>query len=549
MNTATVERENLWNAKNGLNDFRQFLCVLVFLLSLASYKLSAQSSLLQLPLEQGLYYKSDAQLLRKGDYAIHNQVRPYQTVYAQRAIEDSSKNWINRKVFSEHFIDLQNENWTIQVDPLLNLSIGYDASANGLSWNNSRGARLQGTITNKIAFHSTFWENQAVVPMYLDTLVRRLGVMPGQGLVRPFTTFWDFAYASAYIAYLPNKYINFQFGQGRHFIGEGHRSLLLGDGSFPAPYARLQAILGPVQYTYWIHQLTDLKSPPRSLALGYRQKYAAMGFINWKLNKRLELGLFQAVVWQADDSSGRRAAPWQYYNPIIFFHPIQVSSGSEGNLLLGLNARLRFRDMGLFYGQFMLDELNAKSFLRQDGSVINKYGGQLGYKQFDAFRIQNLTLQAEVNLIRPYTYSHWSGLTNYGHFNQPLAHPGGANLKEIVLIANYFHKEHWQSQLKFNYLQTGLDSAGIIYGQDIYRGYLNAPGGITEKGVPIGRGVQARLYNFEGRIARLINPKTNLQLELQFVLRNTVIEGARQNDFWIMLGLRSRIENLYSDFL
>src|SRR5690606_15517813 len=114
---------------------------------------------------------------------------------------------------------------------------------------------------------------------------------------------------------------------------------------------------------------------------------------------------------------------------------------------------------------------------------------------------------------------------------------------------NYIHKEVWQAQLKFNYLQTGLDSGGVVYGQDIYQSYLNAPGGITETGVPIGRGLQADLIHLEARIARLINPKTNLQLELRFVVRNTKIGSVQQNDNWIMIGLRSRIENLYSDFL
>ena len=56
-------------------------------------------------------------------------------------------------------------------------------------------------------------------------------------------------------------------------------------------------------------------------------------------------------------------------------------------------------------------------------------GIQLGAKYIDAFGIKNLDLQLEYNRVRPFTYSHRDSVANYTHYNQPLAHPLGANFR------------------------------------------------------------------------------------------------------------------------
>ena len=66
-----------------------------------------------------------------------------------------------------------------------------------------------------------------------------------------------------------------------------------------------------------------------------------------------------------------------------------------------------------------------------------KTGFQLGYKAFDFFYIPRLTMQMEYNFVRPYTYAHHNPQQNYGHYNQPLAHPLGANFSELLLMTNY----------------------------------------------------------------------------------------------------------------
>ena len=84
-----------------------------------------------------------------------------------------------------------------------------------------------------------------------------------------------------------------------------------------------------------------------------------------------------------------------------------------------------------------LDEFSLTDLRQDNGFWANKYGYQLGFKMFDAFKIESLTLQTEYNLVRPYTYAHHNPEQNYAHYNQPLAHPLGANFSEMLFLANY----------------------------------------------------------------------------------------------------------------
>jgi hypothetical protein len=64
-------------------------------------------------------------------------------------------------------------------------------------------------------------------------------------------------------------------------------------------------------------------------------------------------------------------------------------------------------------------------------------------------------------------------VANYSHYNQPLAHPRGANLTEWSLQLRYKPMKNLYLTLKTFYLQQGLDSSKIkpSYGGDIFKNY------------------------------------------------------------------------------
>lgn len=461
----------------------------------------------------------------------------------QDTLGKSNKSWLYRKTYQEHLINYKTNEWKLSIDPLVDLQLGY--GSHGLLMVNTRGFQFQGSLNNKFSFYTSFFGTQAFHPNYVNDRIQATTVVPGQGFARPYTSRgFDYKNAVAYLSYSPNKHFNFQFGHDRHFIGEGYRSLLLSDASFPHPFFRIVAQAGPIRYMYLLSQYSDLMAPQLAYTLGHRQKYSAIGYLDWQINRRLTLGFFQAVVWQADDSTGRRGIDPNYLNPIIFFTPVQFSLGSEGNLLLGLNAKFKLHDQHQLYGQFILDEFDLKQLQQQNGYWANKYGWQLGYKGVDLFGIPHLFFQSEWNVVRPFTYSHWTTLTNFGQYNEPLAHPLGANFKEWVSTLHYRYKRYYGlSQLMV--ADIGLDNAGTAYGQNIFSSYFVRN---QDFGNEIGQGLRTRIVLPSLRLGYILNTQTNLRFELGLHYRHAVNNQGKKEEAWITVSLVNGLRNLYYNF-
>ena len=118
----------------------------------------------------------------------------------------------------------------------------------------------------------------------------------------------------------------------------------------------------------------------------------------------------------------------------MFYRPVEYSVGSPDNALLGASFKLKIAKNIQLYSQVLIDEFYLKFLKERKGWWANKQGYQAGFKVFNLFHLNNLYLQGEANYVRPYTYSHGNSIQNYGHYNQSLAHPLGANFKEAVGI-------------------------------------------------------------------------------------------------------------------
>jgi hypothetical protein len=157
-----------------------------------------------------------------------------------------------------------------------------------------------------------------------------------------------------------------------------------------------------------------------------------------------------------------------YLNPIIFYRSIELQNGSYDNSLVGLDVKANLPKNIQLYGQLLLDEFNLSEVKKNEGWWANKWGIQLGAKYIDAFGIPNLDLQLEHNRVRPFTYSHSDSLANYTHYNQPLAHPLGANFSEMIGVARYQPAAKWLAVAKLIYYTQGRDSSSLSYGSNIF---------------------------------------------------------------------------------
>ena len=80
-------------------------------------------------------------------------------------------------------------------------------------------------------------------------------------------------------------------------------------------------------------------------------------YLSYNVSKRLNIGLFESVIWENDNGRG---FDFNYLNPIIFYRAIEFSTGSRGgNALIGLTAKYKFSDAINAYAQVVIDEFSG----------------------------------------------------------------------------------------------------------------------------------------------------------------------------------------------
>ncbi|MGX5820041.1 hypothetical protein ACWKWU_17725 [Chitinophaga lutea] len=474
--------------------------------------------------------------------------RLYDELYDQPHLRKRS--WAHRKLFDEHLLEFRNADYNVFVDFLPDFNVGRSNSGK-TTWLNTRGAMVQGNIGSKFYFESSFFENQGVFPSYIDSFVAAYRVLPGQGepKVKTIGKSYDFAYVNALIAYKPSQYLDFKLGYGTNSYGDGYRSLILSDIGFSYPYLKVTGTLGQFQYAVMWAQFMDLSGQSYDQAyrdLGYNKKWGVFHFLDWNVSKRLTIGLFDAVIWADSDSSGRkRGFDWSYLNPIIFLRPAEASTGSSDNAMVGGNIKYKLGRKTLAYGQFVLDEFRLGEFFSGDGWWGNKWALQTGIRTFDFLRVPKLDLRGEFNMARPYTYSFRNGQGNYAHFNQPLAHPMGANFVEGLGIAEYAYRR-WHFRGQLTYAQYGLDGAvSDDFGKDIFKSYEQRKG---DYDIRMLQGLKTDFLFGQGTVAFVLNPMNNLRLELSLAGRQEKNSLGSQKELIFQFGLRSSFRKLYYDY-
>ena len=205
-------------------------------------------------------------------------------------------------------------------------------------------------------------------------------------------------------------------------------------------------------------------------------------YLNFNITPNMTFGLFEAVMFNRNNNF-----EFQYLNPLIFYRTVEGAIGSPDNVLIGANGKWNLFKRFQLYGQLMLDELVFNElFVERRGWWANKIALQAGLKYIDVFGIDHLDAQIEYNIARPYTYSHRDSSASYSHFNQPLAHPLGANFKEAILKLRYqpFHKLVFDGRfLAMNY---GEDTATENWGKSVLLSYQSR---VQDFGNGIGQGV------------------------------------------------------------
>ncbi len=502
------------------------------------------------------YYNKNEQAHTGFKPYIYDDASKYADLDAQKnALLKPESTWFGRKFFNEHMLIVQDSDFWFTLNPIADLQLGKDNSDLKYTYNNTRAVQIQGGLGSKFNFSSTIYESQGRFANYINQFiidnkpVNSNGLVPGRGRSKEFNTNgFDYPAAEGYLSYAPNKFFNFQFGQGKNFIGDGYRSLFLSDVASPSPYFKITTTFWKIRYTnLWLF-MDDVR-PEAQVNGANARKFVVMHHLSYNVNSHLNINLFESVI---SDNANHDGLNINYINPIIFFRPVEFSRGeSAGNALLGLALKYKFTKNFVVYNQFLVDELNLKNLASGGGSWTNKFGLQLGAKYFNAFEVENLHLQAELNIVRPFTYSHANPVLNYAHFNQPLAHPWGANFYEFIAIARY-KKDRLFGNLKLVVGKKGFDIKGnpISFGGNLYIDYNKRSSDVNQT---LAQGNKTSIFIGDLQAGYLINPATNLKVFANITYRKftptiTTANFTSETTTWFNLGFRTDLFNWYFDF-
>lgn len=439
-----------------------------------------------------------------------------------------------------HFYEVRQPDFFLTIDPLLQLNAGKDKRLVKNTFINTRGIEVRGLIGKKLGFYTYFTENQERGPLFFHERVNQWQAVPGIGYYKdPKPYYLDYTEARAYITFNIIPAINLQFGYDKNFIGNGYRSLLLSDYSSPYLFLKLNTQVWKLNYQNIFAEL--ISQYDRSGGDYLRpKKYVAMHHLSLNATHWLNIGFFENITF-----SRANYFEFTYLNPIIFYRAAEYTVGSPDKVMEGLDWKALIAHRFQFYGMFLLNEFKVKEFFGRRGWWGNKWGLQLGGKYVDAFGIRSLDLQAEINLIRPYTYTHYDTVANYTHYNQPLAHPLGANFREFIGLARYQPLPRLLLTARAIYYEQGLDEPGQNWGSNIFLNYYTRQ---MEYGNHIGQGVFTRVIN--GELAASYEWKHRLYLDLSYLYRKAGSQdpAQRQTTSFFSAGMRWNLARRNYDY-
>lgn len=408
-----------------------------------------------------------------------------------------------------NFLEVNAKDFFLVVNPVIQFQYGKESGNKENIFFNSRGVTVRGMISGKIGFSSTITDNQERGPSYFQQRVQETKAVPGAGFYKDFKkTAFDYFDARGYVTFNAAKYIDFQVGYDKNFIGDGYRSLFLSDYGNSNLFVKVNTKIWKLNYQNLFMELMPQFKKSGDTLLD--RKYAAMHHLSMNVTKWLNLGLFEGVIF------GRKNHfDFQYLNPIIFYRHIEGTVGSPDNAVAGFDFKANVAHRVQLYGQLLLDEFILSEVKNNPTSWVNKFGIQAGAKYVDAFGIKDMDLQFEMNRVRPFTYSHNDTIANYTHYNQPLAHPLGANFQEFIGIVNYQPAPKWHINARAIYFYQGLDSAGQNFGGNIFKNYNSR---MKDNGFNVGSGNKVTCFN--GLLDLSYELKENLFIDLSLQQRN-----------------------------
>lgn len=435
----------------------------------------------------------------------------------------------------------------LRVIPVYDAQAGFDLKESRMLSSLAGGVSLGFNYRKTFSVTTNFASGIVTLPNYQDSLASHAGFVPGWGdrAYRLDSARYGFQHFSGNMIWRPTPVFNLQVGRDKHFWGDGHRSLFLGDQGPAFPYLKMQTTIWKLQYTSMFAWLQDWTNSTGSNK-DFRSKFASFHYLSFNAARWLNISVFEAVVWQGTDNNRARLFDPNYLNPLVFFRPVEYSLGSSDNAMLGIAGKIRFNRNNVLYAQLILDEFYLKEIRNwKDGWWANKQGIQIGYKCYNFGTVANLFLQTEVNIVRPYTYAHGSPQQSYSNGPLPLAHPMGANFSEIMGLLSYYNKGVTLTG-KLVGIRYGADVNDTMnYGQNVFQSYITRE---KEYGNELWQGYATNVFLAQFTASYVFNTTFPLRVQLTAIARSERNAARTIKSSFVMAGLSLPLFRAQADY-
>ncbi len=447
-----------------------------------------------------------------------------------------------------NFFELDRKDFQLKVNPIINFKLAKANNDDELIFQNTRGVEIRGAIDDRIYFYSNILENQSRFADYVNDRIIQDDAILGSNLFKPYnsrvfdiTDGYDYLTAQGYVGFNFTRHVGIQIGHGRNFIGNGYRSLLLSDVGSNYFYLKLNTHIWRIHFQNIFAELAVLSGNDVPGDVLIPKKYMAAHYLNFNVSKNFSIGLYEAIIFSRNNQF-----ELEYLNPVILYRTVEHYVGSPDNALLGMNLKWNLFNRFQLYGQVVLDEFKFDElFVERRGWWANKFGIQAGLKYVNTFGIDHLDTQIEYNTVRPYTYTHRDSSASYAHYNQPLAHPIGANFKEVIFKAKYQPISKLTIDSRLLFMNYGEDETGTNWGTNV-----NLPHTTREAdfGNEVGQGIGTKTFLLGLDISYEIFHNGYIDLHYFYRKQNSDLDARDRTTTYFGGGFRMNITDRKFDF-
>jgi len=471
----------------------------------------------------------------------------------------SNNRWSSRKaslgVFYRDKIDfyrLHNPNFFLNINPLIELGGQVQGLENKIdNYENldaTIGLKIRSNYKKKLDVNfKLLFQNRSLMAYeeeYFKKWATLPGFTPGQ-ISNHGNQFQTFQARGALHFSIYKDHIVGSAGYDSHHYGYGMRSLFLSHESAPYLFGKLSTKVWKLKYDNLYAKILPERFDQHAYLGG--EKYFTAHHLSVEIFPWWQLGLFETVTF-----TRKKGYEISYLNPVIFYRSMERTLGSPDKVALGAQSTFfPVRNLSL-YGKFLLNEFTSEFFFKNTGYWANKWAAQLGFFYTNVAKIKNLDLQAEINMVRPYTYTHADkgndaiAIANYTHGNLPLAHPLGAGFREVLLKLNYQPLYRLQFHYQGLFYQQGEDINGENYGNNIFRSYREKP---AIFGVNMIYGAVKEVWLHQLHISYEIKPNLFLQAGAYYRQENRELLHNRKKEWGFYTNLRLNLfKKAYSLF-